>query len=130
MSFGNRIRQRRQALGLIQEDLASRIGVSQGSIQRWEGGDIPKGDYLLKIAQALDCSTDWLLTGHGPLKRIEGEPADNPDPGRTDMEVVLENFTKTVKELCGQNHELWGWTSLEIKALQLRMMSLALKLYG
>ena len=63
MTFGDRLKQRRDALKLRQEDIAQETGISRASIQRFESGDMPKGDYLIKLAEALQCSVDWLLTG-------------------------------------------------------------------
>jgi phage repressor protein C with HTH and peptisase S24 domain len=65
-SIGQRIKARRSALQWTQERLAEMTGLSKGSIQRYESGDIPKGDYLIKVAEALDCSVDWLITGKNP----------------------------------------------------------------
>jgi phage repressor protein C with HTH and peptisase S24 domain len=66
MAFSERVKARREALRLSQEELARKVGVTRGTIQRYEAGDIPKGDNMILIAEALDCSVDWLLSGKNP----------------------------------------------------------------
>ncbi len=57
-----RIRDRRKALGLSQDQLAERAGTNQGQISRYENSEsIPQADVLEAIARGLDCSADWLL---------------------------------------------------------------------
>lgn len=37
------------------------LGLSKGNIGKWRSGVIPNGEVLTKIANALDCSVDYLL---------------------------------------------------------------------
>lgn len=39
MNAGQRIRDRRKALGLSQRELAARLGISFQAVQRWERGE-------------------------------------------------------------------------------------------
>ena len=56
------IRERRKLLGITQEELSSRIGVTQENISRWENGIImPQSSKLPLIAEALDCSLNELF---------------------------------------------------------------------
>jgi transcriptional regulator with XRE-family HTH domain len=68
-SLGTFIRERRQDLGLTQEELADRIGgsVRQAEISRLEGNRIalPRRDRLEAIANALDVSLGELLVRSG-----------------------------------------------------------------
>jgi len=63
MSLGERIRQRRERLGLSQQDLALKTRMRQNVISRLEHGDTPNpgADVLKRLATALRCSVDWLL---------------------------------------------------------------------
>ncbi len=63
MSLAERIKLRRHKFNLKQRGLAKKAGISFGGIQKYEGGKIPKGDNLLKLSRALECSMDWLMTG-------------------------------------------------------------------
>lgn len=63
ISFSDRLKICRQKLDLLQTDLADKIGVSIGTIQNYEGGQLPKSEHLLKLSKLFECSTDWLLKG-------------------------------------------------------------------
>lgn len=41
--------------------LAKEIGISSGVITKWKSGSIPNGEMLIKIADYLGCSVDYLL---------------------------------------------------------------------
>ena len=57
-----RIKQRREELGISQEELAARIGLTQTQVSRYELGDSdPKASALAAIARALMVTTDWLV---------------------------------------------------------------------
>lgn len=57
-----RIKQRRTQLKISQEELADRLGTSQTQVSRYERGENdPTGNVLVKFADALDTTTDWLL---------------------------------------------------------------------
>ncbi|QYJ79407.1 S24 family peptidase [Shewanella acanthi] len=63
-TFNNRVKSRRDELGLTQLQLAKKVGVSSVTISQWESGDYsPKGKNLYKLADALECSPNWLILG-------------------------------------------------------------------
>lgn len=54
MRLAKRIRARRDALGILQCDLAKRLGVVQSTVSDWEAGvQLPRPKNLRKIAKAL-----------------------------------------------------------------------------
>ena len=61
--FGERVRRRRMALGMIQKTLAEALDMPQGHLSRLEHGEFVsiRFDVLLRLAQQLQCSTDFLL---------------------------------------------------------------------
>ena len=65
--FGKRCTERRERLGLMQNELASMTGVSAGHISRLESGrsECVTADVAVAIADALQCSVRWLVTGEG-----------------------------------------------------------------
>lgn len=59
---------RRLALGLRKQDLAAQVGVSLTTIQQYENGQLPKGEFAVRLGAALRCSLDWLLAGQGNVE--------------------------------------------------------------
>lgn len=62
--IGKRIFKRRKELGLTQDCLAERAGLSQSFLTCVERGEKGLGyDSIIKICEALETSADYLLTG-------------------------------------------------------------------
>lgn len=62
--IGERIMQRRKTLGLTQEALAEKADLTPQAVSLFETGKrAMRFDSLLKLATALNTSTDYLLTG-------------------------------------------------------------------
>lgn len=62
--IGNRIRDRRKELGLTQTDIHEKCGIASGALSQMESGSrTPSALTLYKLSTALDCTTDWLITG-------------------------------------------------------------------
>jgi len=79
MTLGTRIKWRRDALGLSQQDIADKVGVNRVSVSQWERDDTsPKGTNAQKLAAALSVSYDWLFTGKGSPEQSNVEPAVLP----------------------------------------------------
>lgn len=58
MSIKDILKRRRTDLGLTMKDLAHKVGVSEGTISRWESGDIEnmRRDKIAALASALEIS--------------------------------------------------------------------------
>lgn len=69
MQYGisDRIRIRRIKLGMTQRELAKKVGVSRQTIQAIEYEKSDRTRFLPDIAEALECSVEWLV--HGMEKR-------------------------------------------------------------
>jgi transcriptional regulator with XRE-family HTH domain len=64
VNIGNRTRNRREALGLTQDELAREVGVTPQHVSRIESGlNAPSLDLLVKISRKLGVTADYLLTG-------------------------------------------------------------------
>lgn len=62
MSFGDKIKQIRNEKSLTQDALAEIMGVHRQSVSKWEySGGFPTIENLLKLANELDISLDWLF---------------------------------------------------------------------
>lgn len=62
-NLGARIKQKREQKGLSQAALAQALNVSQQAIQQVESGKASKPRYLYELANLLETSYEWLLTG-------------------------------------------------------------------
>ena len=64
MKFGEAIKQKREQLGLTQQDLAEKLFVSRQTVCRWENGSrCPDLVMAKKIAMVLGISLDDLIPG-------------------------------------------------------------------
>ena len=62
MSIGSRIKERREAIGMKQEELAAILGVSKGAIGNYEADyNLPKATMIIPIAQALKTDPNYLF---------------------------------------------------------------------
>jgi len=71
--LGNRIRARREKLGLKQQDLANSLGISPQAVSKWERGEnAPDVAVLTPLARLLGVSVDWLLSGQETPRDVFG----------------------------------------------------------
>ena len=90
VSVASRIRQSRQALGLTQEELARRIGVSRSAVAQWETdrtGQVRAN--LTRVAAVLGVSAGYLLAGDQSQASLTAEGAD---------ELALLNLYRSLQE--------------------------------
>lgn len=68
MTIGERIKQKRKALNLTLKDLHNITNISAGNLSEIENSKYsPSVLALIQLSNALNCTTDWLLTGSSPL---------------------------------------------------------------
>lgn len=75
--FGQRVRQRREGVGMSQEELAKKIALKSGkqTISRWEQGKSePSLTEAKRIAEALNVTLNWLVDGEDPAPTAMSEP--------------------------------------------------------
>lgn len=62
MSFHERLRQARTAIGLTGAQVGQKLDVTRGTISGWETGRYsPNPEQLIQLCQVLAVSADWLL---------------------------------------------------------------------
>ena len=62
MSFGSRLKNRREELGLKQSELGQRLGITGSAIGNYENGSSsPKADILYRIFDVLKCDANYLF---------------------------------------------------------------------
>ena len=77
------IREKREALGMSQEELAEKTGVFVSEVRLWESGMLPDSKHLLQLAEALQVGTDEILRG-------EEEPSESVSEGLPRQEIVSD----------------------------------------
>lgn len=81
MALGRRVAQRRTELDLSQDALARGVGMKQQGIDAIEKGRVARPRLLKEIAQALDTSQEWLLTGVPATVNHRGKKLTNVTVG-------------------------------------------------
>ncbi|MDE7172404.1 MAG: helix-turn-helix domain-containing protein, partial [Oscillospiraceae bacterium] len=62
MTVGQRIAQKRKELGISQEGLGERLGVSRQTVYKWESdAALPEIEKLVNLSREFSVSIDWLL---------------------------------------------------------------------
>lgn len=80
--FGARLRTLRKGLRLTLEELGTRIGVSNQAVQKWESGKaFPQAERLQPLADALQTSVAYLLTGAATVRTLEPGSTSVRSPG-------------------------------------------------
>ena len=109
--FGDKLREVRSIRGITQEQLAEMADTSRAMIGRYETTDqLPALDTLIRIADALGVSTDYLL---GRTEAMEapftGQYVEPPKPPRSAGKLPrtaaeLEAFVREIiREVIGEN---------------------------
>lgn len=106
MEFSKRLMLLRQKLGLSQEELAKRLGVSRSAVSLWELGkrspDIPTINLL---ADFFDVTTDYLL---GRDKPLVNDSISAHFEGRMGADLsVLEEIFRDAERKAKAWHEEW-----------------------
>lgn len=99
-SIGERIRNRRQELGLTQVELGAKLGIHQKQISAYERGvNLPSSEVLIKMAEILGLSLDYLAYSKGlDAKEAETKGID----GLMERVKALEELTSEERELAFQ----------------------------
>lgn len=149
----------RSGSDFTQQDLASRAGVSQGSIAHLESGRTKTSRSLTRIAAALDVTTEWLADGRGePFQKTEvgghqeiqfpgsmgvtgstdGSPSHIPirkitefklSAGLTGFQVELDHRTNGMWELPTRWLDRKGLNPIHLIAIEIKGESMEPNLY-
>lgn len=87
LEFGQRVKARRERLGLSQATLAEAAGMKQQGIQNIEQGIVERPRRLREIASTLLTTEEWLLWKEGP-----------EDAGSDEMEEIVALLRRTPQE--------------------------------
>lgn len=93
MTIGQRIAEKRKALGLSQEALGEKLGISRQAISKWEAdASVPEIDKLIALSKLFSVSVGWLLGVEDAQEQTE-EPAeaeDSPESQQTVWQWFLQ----------------------------------------
>lgn len=95
--IGQRIKERREALGISAEELAEEIGVHKATIHRYENGNFKsvKLPIIESIAKYLEVSPAWIIG-----KTDDPTPESYPLPERDQKDIV--RILETTQDLLRQ----------------------------
>jgi transcriptional regulator with XRE-family HTH domain len=71
VNFRGRLLQSIEASGFAKGAVAARAGVHPSALSRWLKSATPDFASASKIAQCLNVEVNWLLTGEGPMRKLE-----------------------------------------------------------
>lgn len=70
-SIGSRIKEKRKEMHLTQTKIKELTGISSGNMSDYENERVlPSALAIISLSKVLNCSTDWLLTGHSTQNSI------------------------------------------------------------
>lgn len=91
--LGARLRERRVALKLPQHVVGERAGISSARVSYFEiGKRKPDPETLIALADALQCTTDWLLNRSGAP---ELAATDETEPTNVALQSMLDDVVAT-----------------------------------
>lgn len=78
MSFGTRLKERREELGLKQSELGGLLGITGSAIGNYENGiSSPKADILYRVFDVLKCDANYLFQDE--MKELETDDITVPE---------------------------------------------------
>ncbi len=93
-TLAGRTRFARKNAGLTQEDLAKKLGVSQGTITHIESGRNKETIHIIALAKVAGVRAEWLATGEGDM--IDGWPFK--DISKTDFEKLPTEVREDISD--------------------------------
>ena len=129
MTFGQRVAQKRKELGLSQEGLGERLGVSRQAIYKWEAdAAMPEIDKLITLSKIFSVPVGWLLGVEETASETAGQDreqlvedilsryqAAQPDPRKSVWDQWSVRF---LFAMCGIMIALLVGTSSKIREME------------
>lgn len=98
MSVGSRIRERREALGITQPQLAEMIGVTKGAVGNYEAGaNSPKVSTLYALFDVLKCDANYLF--QDDIDNLKAKKAPPVSGEAMRVAVAFDAAEETKKEI-------------------------------
>lgn len=104
MGLSNRLKERREQLGLTQSEVASLLGITPGAVGNYEKGvSTPKADILFKVFDALKCDANYLFQDE--MNERSQEDAATP--------LEMEHLVKKYRDLDEHGKKMVDFTLKE-----------------
>lgn len=100
MEMKDKIKQRREELGLTLEEVGNIVGVGKSTVRKWETGDIAnmRRDKIAKLAVALRTSPAYLL-GYDGVEKTADPKVDGLSPLEARLMELVRRLTDDQKEM-------------------------------
>ena len=111
MTIGQRIAQKRKELGLSQEALGDKLGVSRQSIYKWESDSaLPEIDKLIALSRLFGVSVGWVLEVEDPPPETAEVPpeAELTEQQLKMVEEIVERYTAALPKLKKSPWDKWS----------------------
>jgi transcriptional regulator with XRE-family HTH domain len=120
-TVGDRVREIRETKKWTQDQLATKSGVSKGFLSDIENNKRnPSAEYVLKIANALGASIDYLLRGDEQLPSAPKEPIIIPQALASAAEQLNLSYAGTVELLEAHRSVIARRSNKTIRAFEVK----------
>lgn len=100
MELHERIAAIRKAMGLTQEQLGEKVGVSRQAVSKWESGQaVPDALTIAKLCRELNLSADYVLLGKEPEEEVQAVAPQQSEVNAADPAYQLPDTCPC----CGRN---------------------------
>lgn len=101
MNFSEKLTALRRQMGMSQEQLADRLGVTRQSVSKWEGGAAaPELSKLVALSELFHVSVDYLVKDY----------LEEPEPPAEREDGSVARLTEQVEEI-SRFFRIWSWDS-------------------
>ncbi len=108
-TFRENLRSELDFQGLTVKELSAKTGIIKGTLDNYLStrASIPPADLAVKIAQALNVSVEYLITGKKEKSKLSAVVQINPETQSVlnDLNSIPPNLQKTIKNLIHQTAE-------------------------
>lgn len=97
--FSERFKSERKKLGLTQQQISNKLGISRSNVANWENGvNEASNDMLLKCSELFGCTVDYLL-GKSKYRNFDEYLKENKNEIENEMKVLRSIKKDTYNEL-------------------------------
>jgi len=118
--IGERIKKVRKELGLTQEDMAKKLGMSRNSIIRYENGEaVPSRKFLKLLEYEFGINPRWILKGEGEMflpSDYEKKKQELTKKGK----IILRSENKNFKDIVIDPRDFEIYIKGKVEALYLK----------